>query len=159
MNKYIDQLCAAAAKESRVILGMMSGTSLDGLDLALCRIYYHGLQTKVELLHHRTCLILKPKNMIREVAFKPEATLDKICLLHAWVADVHAGMVIEALQDWQFRFHQLIFLPATAKQFSMHPIIAGDLVNLYTAPCKWAMATGFAVKPALSASVISGKNI
>lgn len=130
MNKYIDQLCAAAAKESRVILGMMSGTSLDGLDLALCRIHHHGLQTKVELLHHRTLPYTEAqKNMIREVAFKPEAMLDKICLLHAWVADVHAGMVIEALQDWQFPVSSVDLLASHGQTVFHAPDHSGRLSN------------------------------
>ena len=78
--------------------------------------------------------------MIREVAFKPETTLDKICLLHAWVAMFMPGMVIEAL-DWQFRFHQLIFL-RHGQTVSMHPIAAGDFSKPVHSTCKWAMATG-----------------
>src|SRR5699024_8353418 len=54
MNKQILQLADAARQPSRIILGLMSGTSMDGLDLALCRITGSGPETGIELLEFDT---------------------------------------------------------------------------------------------------------
>ena len=38
-------------KQERLVVGLMSGTSMDGVDAALVRINGHGLNTKIELIH------------------------------------------------------------------------------------------------------------
>lgn len=50
----IDELQAIARKETRTIVGLMSGTSLDGVDAALCKIAGSGADTRVELLAFET---------------------------------------------------------------------------------------------------------
>lgn len=48
LRKWIE---AYDAKVSRVVAGLMSGTSRDGLDVAICRISGSGKTSKAELLH------------------------------------------------------------------------------------------------------------
>jgi Anhydro-N-acetylmuramic acid kinase len=54
MNKNIEKLYSIAQKPVRHIIGLMSGTSLDGLDVALCRLEGQGEDTKIELVNFET---------------------------------------------------------------------------------------------------------
>lgn len=61
-----------AVKGKRNIIGLMSGTSLDGLDIAYCLIEGSGLDTKVEIMAFDTI------DYTEETKIKSEWFLQKI---------------------------------------------------------------------------------
>ena len=101
MNPNIQKLFNLAKAPSRTILGLMSGTSLDGLDMALCRFTGAGTHTVVELLHFETANYSSDfVEQIRKVFAKDMAPLPLLAQLNEWVALEHARLINQTLAAW-----------------------------------------------------------
>lgn len=94
MNIWITKLSEIAEKESRLIIGLMSGTSLDGLDIALCKISGYGLNTKAQVLEFETISYSDQfKNQINKIVFLKTVDLELLCLLNKKIGEMHGEMV------------------------------------------------------------------
>jgi anhydro-N-acetylmuramic acid kinase len=103
MNDQISNLARIAAAPSRIILGLMSGTSLDGLDLALCEFRSSGLDTRVRVLHFTTAAYSRDfKEQIKSVAFKQPADLQQVTLMNAVIGTNSAQLINETLEKWGY---------------------------------------------------------
>src|SRR5687768_7414042 len=104
MNANIKKLEKIGSKKSRMIIGLMSGTSLDGLDVALCKITGHGPDTRLKLVAFET----QPydsatKNKVLAVFAKQQVSFQKLCELNAWIGILHAKMVLTCLRKWKLK--------------------------------------------------------
>ncbi|MFP5042267.1 anhydro-N-acetylmuramic acid kinase [Parasediminibacterium sp. JCM 36343] len=101
MNPNISHLYSIAQKPQRIIIGLMSGTSLDGLDVAICRFKGAGMDTKMELLRFETVPYTETvTNAVRQVFSKKQVNLEQLCLLNGWIGTEHGNMVNTCLQKW-----------------------------------------------------------
>ena len=104
MNKNIANLYHIAQKSERIIIGLMSGTSLDGLDVALCSFSGSGLNTKIKLLHFETVSFdVDFKNEIKNVFSKKQVDLEKLTLLNPYIGLQHASIINDLLKKWNIK--------------------------------------------------------
>jgi anhydro-N-acetylmuramic acid kinase len=101
MNPNLHHLFTIAQKPERRIIGLMSGTSLDGLDVALCQFEGSGLDTRVQVEQFATVPYSEAvKAEIRQVFAKNTIDFEHLCLLNPWVAQLHAAIVLDCLRNW-----------------------------------------------------------
>lgn len=101
MNIFIEKLHSIARKPVRKVIGLMSGTSLDGLDVALGNITGNGLQTRFELLHFETVNYDEEYKLeVKSIFSKKQIDLEKLTLLNPWIALHHARIINDLLKKW-----------------------------------------------------------
>ena len=100
MNVALQRLATLAAAPARHILGLMSGTSLDGLDLALCHCQGSGNTLKIKLEHHTTVPYPAALQARLRAISQPQVSLEELTILHAELARHHAATVLAQLQAW-----------------------------------------------------------
>ncbi len=103
MNKNLSRLFEIANKKERLIIGLMSGTSLDGLDIACCKIGGAGLQTQIELLAFETAPYTDAiKRKVLEVFAQRKIDFERLCILNAWLGNLHGKMIQSFLKKHNF---------------------------------------------------------
>lgn len=86
----------------------MSGTSVDGLDIALCRISGSGMDTVIKLQEFITLSYGADfKAEIASVFSKKTVDLQQLCLLNGWIAGQHAALILQALKKWKISAEEI----------------------------------------------------
>ena len=103
MKKNIKKLYNISLKKKKTIIGLMSGTSFDGLDVALCKIKGSGMETAVNVVEFETAAYQPQfKEELKTIFSRRDADLEKVCLLNEWVAIQHATMINACLEKWGY---------------------------------------------------------
>lgn len=101
MNNQIAKLYNIAKKNNRLIIGLMSGTSLDGLDIALCEISGSGTNTTLQLRNFVTMDYEDSfRENIRKIFAKKEINQQDLCGINPFVGIIHAQLINKALANW-----------------------------------------------------------
>jgi len=97
----IEKLYKISLQPARTIVGLMSGTSFDGLDIALCEFRGSDLHTEARLVRFKTVPYdSRFKEELKSVFSKTTANLQTITLLNAYIGRFFGRLVLEALHDW-----------------------------------------------------------
>jgi anhydro-N-acetylmuramic acid kinase len=104
MHPHIEKLHYISNQHTRLIIGLMSGTSLDGLDIALCKISGSGTHTQCELLDFKTIDYCEDyRQYVKSIFAKPVGSIEQVCILNAWIGRYHAKLVNQAVQDFGYQ--------------------------------------------------------
>lgn len=102
MNKHIQSIYEMASRDHRYVIGLMSGTSLDGLDLAYCKISNSGRQTQVEVIAFDTIdYDDHTKEKIRKVFAKSTVDFAYLAMLNEWIGTFHGKLVNQFIAQHQ----------------------------------------------------------
>ena len=130
MNPGIESLYRIAKKPKKQILGLMSGTSLDGLDLALCEFEGSGLSTKFVLkqfvsLPYSTAF----KESIQAVFAKEQVHFPSLSTLNAEIGIKHAELTLSALQSWGIKPEEIDLIASHGQTVMHRPMRHGNQPN------------------------------
>ena len=107
MNKHFKQIYELSGKPIRRVIGLMSGTSLDGLDIAYCHCSEQGLEVKEYLT---VPYDKKIRSLLVSVQSKEQVPLGSLCILNTKLAHSYAAFTRMALQKWNLGHEDVDFI-------------------------------------------------
>ncbi|HAS42360.1 MAG TPA: anhydro-N-acetylmuramic acid kinase [Microscillaceae bacterium] len=147
MNKNLERLHQVAQKPERIILGLMSGTSLDGLDMALCKVQGAGVATEIELLKFYTYPYSSPqRHRLQEIVSQTEVSLQNLTILHSWLGELHARFILETLEQWEIKPQEIDLLASHGQTVYHAPKSLHNLLTLPNATLQLGDGDHLAVK-------------
>ncbi|HDR4423408.1 TPA: anhydro-N-acetylmuramic acid kinase [Bacillus cereus] len=111
------------------IAGIMSGTSLDGIDVALVHIEGSGVDSKVELIHFTTVPFCNDiKNEIRQALSIENSNVQLICSLNFKLGLCFANAVKEVCKEANFSLKQLDVIGSHGQTIYHQPKQDGSMI-------------------------------
>lgn len=143
MNNF--QVINKPESEYKLAAGIMTGTSIDGIDTLLVKIKGTGAETQYEEVGFENFEIPdKLKRKIRSIISKKEATLEDICLINYEISAAYRDAIFKIFELSNLSIEELDFAAISGQTFFHIPKTAtlqlGDgsyLANLINKPVIW----------------------
>jgi anhydro-N-acetylmuramic acid kinase len=130
MKSQIAKLSTISRKKTRHIIGLMSGTSLDGLDVALCAIKGAGLKTKVTITAFKTVSYEESfKAEIRKIFAQKTIDFQHLAFLNVIIAQKHAQIISDCLKEWKISTEEVDLIASHGQTVFHAPRILHQLEN------------------------------
>jgi anhydro-N-acetylmuramic acid kinase len=101
----MEELLQLCHKKERLVIGLMSGTSLDGIDIVLIKIQGSGTDVKFDILAFETAEIpATTKNQIKQCF---EGNTENICKLNYDLGHLYADKILQFLNKCAFKPEQI----------------------------------------------------
>ncbi|MCQ6521067.1 MULTISPECIES: anhydro-N-acetylmuramic acid kinase AnmK [Bacillus] len=112
------------------IAGVMSGTSLDGIDVALVRIEGSGVDSKVKLIHFTTVPFRNDiKSEIQQALSIENSNVQLICSLNFKLGLCFANAVKEVCKEANFSLEQLDLIGSHGQTIYHQPNPEGNIIS------------------------------
>ncbi len=96
----LDKISKIINKDRRKIIGLMSGTSVDGVDSALIEIEGYGLKTRFKLIKFNTYPIPEDvRDRIFGIFPRSKCTVEDICELNFVIGDIFANSALKIIKE------------------------------------------------------------
>ena len=96
----MNRLTAIAAKEERLVIGLMSGTSVDGIDAALVRIRGAGPGVQITTEHFAVYPFAPEARQAIFSLFRPEtANVQQLCQINFVIGELFAQAALQLMQE------------------------------------------------------------
>jgi anhydro-N-acetylmuramic acid kinase len=107
----IHRLNQTLRKNKKLAVGLMSGTSLDGVDSALVEIEDSGLETRVRLLHFET-LPFSPneREQILQLCSPTTSSVDEVCRMNVYLGQKFADAALMVIKNAGKTTEQIDFI-------------------------------------------------
>ncbi len=134
-----------------IVAGVMSGTSADGIDVALVRVLGRGLRTRLELLaHHHAPYPAAVRRAVLEAMNAPAASVAELARLNFLLGELYADAVLTA----QRRFRVKVRLVGCHGQTLYHQATAARFLGREVT-CTWQTGEGAVVAARVGGPVVS----
>lgn len=95
-------------KTEKCVVGLMSGTSMDGIDSALVHINNNGMDSEIELINFQTFRYPeKLREELLEIAKPGQGTVEKVCRLNYIVGEYFSDAVLNICRLSNFNIEQV----------------------------------------------------
>ncbi|MFN3134747.1 MAG: anhydro-N-acetylmuramic acid kinase, partial [Candidatus Kryptonium sp.] len=96
----VEKLIRLREKNPKIVVGLMSGTSADGVDVAVVEVLNSGRQTKVRTIGWETFPFDEGlKKLILKNSQPETSRVDEICRLNFLIAQIYADSIFKTLDD------------------------------------------------------------
>ncbi|TDF34513.1 anhydro-N-acetylmuramic acid kinase [Alteromonadaceae bacterium M269] len=131
MHSHIQKLFNTAQKKERLIIGLMSGTSLDGLDIALCRITDSEVHTKIRLEAFQTIEYGQEyRENVQKIFSKRQGDIQHLTLINAWIGRQHGQMINQFIKNQTIRHDDIDCIASHGQTIYHSPIDHHQLSNM-----------------------------
>jgi anhydro-N-acetylmuramic acid kinase len=126
-------------KKTKLVLGLMSGTSCDGLDMVLVQISNYGIKTRYKLRAGEQYTYDKAtKDFLNELISSPDIGLNEISQANFFLAQLWSEAVLQFLANLKINPSEVDLIGSHGQTVLHHP----DQVNMLKRPVRSTLQIG-----------------